>query len=98
MKAVSFGFGPDYLVDLPLPSFNLLAEDMLEVEAREKVERAWVSMVAAQGDAKTMQEQVKPWVDVIKKSQKTKASGGDFAKALKQKPKLGGKRGGRRGR
>lgn len=93
MKAVGFGFDPDYLSDLPLTSFNVLAEDMLEVEAREKVERAWTAMVAAQGTAQSMKDQVKPWTDLIKKSGKPKGQGQDFAKALKTKPKLGGRRG-----
>jgi hypothetical protein len=96
VRAVAFGFEPSYLADLPVTSFNALVEDVIEVEARDKVERAWISMIAAQGKAENMKEQLKPWTDVMKRSgSRPKGDDKGFANKIKANPKL---RGGKRGR
>lgn len=51
----------DVLIDLDALSVIARAEVMTRVNARQKFEAAWTSMVAAQGTKEGMESLTKPW-------------------------------------
>ena len=67
---------PSYInvLHLDLLSFQSVHDSLCRLEAAEKNEQAWTSMIAAQGQSKAMKDWTKPWV---KRSQGEAATKGE---------------------
>jgi hypothetical protein len=69
------GWDLDAVCDLDIETFNELFGAVIRIEYIEKTEAAWTTMVAAQGDHKSMKKWTGQWTGLIQDEDPQKAQG-----------------------
>lgn len=78
------GHDRNWVLSLTLKQINDLYEVCQRLEARDKVDSAWMTMTAAQGTAKNMKSLLKPFTDLLKRSRLGKQQDNDREEFLRK--------------